>query len=219
MKDVTYGKFVCMIRPEKKETYRTWFVVGGNKINYPGKVATPTAEMLVAKLLFNSVISTQGARFMTMDIANFYLMTPLKRPEYVKIKLSDIPEKIIVKYKLHDLANADGSVYIESNRGMYGLPQLGLIANELLEERLNKHGYQQSKLVPGLWKHDKRPIQFTLVVDDFGVKYTRQEDVEHLKSVIEQDYTVTADWTGNRYIGITLDWDYNRQQVHLSMPN
>ena len=219
MKDVTYGKFVCTIRPEKKETYRTWFVVGGNKINYPGKVATPTAEMLVAKLLFNSVISTQGARFMTMDIANFYLMTPLKRPEYVKIKLSDIPEEIIVKYKLHDLANADGSVYIEANRGMYGLPQLGLIANELLEERLNKHGYQQSKLVPGLWKHDKRPIQFTLVVDDFGVKYTRQEDVEHLKSVIERDYTVTADWTGNRYIGITLDWDYNRQQVHLSMPN
>jgi hypothetical protein len=44
-----------------------------------------------------------------------------------------------------------------------------------------------------------------LVVDDFGVKYTRKEDVEHLKSVIEQDYTVTADWIGNQYIGITLD--------------
>ncbi len=94
--------------------------------------------MLVAKLLFNSVISTQGTRFMTMDIANFHLMTPLKRPEYVKIKLSDIPEEIIVKYKLHNLANADGSVYIKANRGMYGLPQLGLIANELLEEQLEK---------------------------------------------------------------------------------
>ncbi len=102
---------------------------------------------------------------------------------------------------------------------MYRLPQLGLIANELLEERLNKHGYWQSKLVPGMWKHDKRPIQFTSAVDNFGVKYTGQEDVEHLKSSIEQDYTVTADWTGNQYIGITLDWDYNRQQVHLSMPN
>jgi hypothetical protein len=219
MKDVTYGKFVCTIRPEKKETHRTRFVVGGNKINYPGKVATPTAEMLDAKLLFNSIISTHGARFMTMDIANFYLMTPRKRPKYVKIKLSDIPEEIIVEYKLHNLANADDSVYIEANRGMYGLPQLGLIANELLEERLNKHGYRQSKLVPGLWKHDTRPIQFTLVVDDFGVKYTRKEDVEHLRSVIEQDYTVTADWTGNQYIGITLDWDYKRQRVHLSMPN
>ena len=84
MKDVTYGKFVCTIRPEIKETHRTRFVVGGNKINYPCKVATPTAEMLVAKLLFNSIISTQGAQFMTMDVTNFYLMTPLKRPEYVK---------------------------------------------------------------------------------------------------------------------------------------
>ncbi len=73
--------------------------------------------------------------------------------------------------------------------------------------------------MPGLWKHDTRPIQFTLVVDDFGVKYTQKEDVEHLKSVIEQVYTVTADWTGNQYIGITLDWDYKRQRVHLSMPN
>ena len=59
-KDVTYGQFVCTIRPEKKEQNRTRFVVCGNKINYPGEVATPTAEMLVAKLLFNSVVSTPG---------------------------------------------------------------------------------------------------------------------------------------------------------------
>ena len=87
MKDVTYGQFVCCICPKKAKTHQTRFVVGGNRINYPGKVATPTDEMLVAKLLFNSLISTHGARFMTMDIANFYLMTPLKFPEYVKIKL------------------------------------------------------------------------------------------------------------------------------------
>ena len=51
--------------------------------------------MLVAKLLFNSVISTKGAKFMTMDISNFYLMTPLSRPEYIRVKLSDIPDEII----------------------------------------------------------------------------------------------------------------------------
>jgi hypothetical protein len=196
-------------------------MVGGNRINYPGKVATPTAEMLVAKFLFNSVISTHGARFMTMDIANFYLMTPLKRPEFVKIKLRDIPEEIIVEYKLRDLATADGNVYIKGTKGMYGLPHAGLLANEQLETRLNKHGYWHSKLVPGLWKHNTRPIHYTLVVDDFEVKYTRQrqEDVNHLKTVLECDYTVTADWTGRRYIGITLDWDYGRRRVHLSMPN
>jgi len=53
-KDVTYGQFVCTVRPEKKEKNRTRFTVGGDNINYPGKVATPTADMLVAKLLFNS---------------------------------------------------------------------------------------------------------------------------------------------------------------------
>ena len=61
-------------------------------------------------------------------------MTPLKRPEYAKIKMKDIPEEIIVEYKLRDLATEDGNVYIEANRGMYGLPQSGLLANELLLE-------------------------------------------------------------------------------------
>ena len=114
--------------------------------------------MLVTNLLFNSVISTKGAQFMTMDISNFYLMTPLARPEYIRVKLSDIPVGIIVEYNLKAKATKDGSVYIVANRGMYGLPQSGLLANELLEKRLNKRGYYQSKLVPGLWKHAWRPV-------------------------------------------------------------
>ena len=218
-KDVTYGSFVCSVRPEKKEQERTRFTVGGDRINYPGEVATPTADMLVAKMLMNSVVSTKGARFMTMDISNFYLMTPLKRPEFIRIKISDIPDEIIKEYKLHNKVTKNGSIYIQANRGMYGLPQSGLLAQELLEKRLNKHGYHQSKLVPGLWKHNTRPIQFTLVVDDFGVKYVGKEHALHLKAALEENYTITEDWTGGRYIGITLDWDYEKRQVHLSMPN
>lgn len=115
-KDVTYGQFVCTVRPEKEEQNRTRFVVGGNKINYPGEVATPTADMLVAKLLFNSVVSTPGAKFMTMDLGNFYLMTPLKRPEYIRMKMSDIPEEIILEYKLRDNVSNEGSIYIMAIR-------------------------------------------------------------------------------------------------------
>ena len=217
-KDVTYGQFVCTIRPGKDETHRTRFTVGGDRVNYPGEVATPTADMMVAKLLFNSIISTPKARFMTMDISNFYLMTPLKRKEYIRMKISDIPEEIIIEYKLRELVTEDGSIYIQANKGMYGLPQSGLLANELLEKRLNKQGYRQSKLVPGLWKHDTRQIQFTLVVDDFGVKYVDKADAQHLQQVLEEYYKITMDWEGRRYIGITLDWDYKRRQVHLSMP-
>ena len=114
--------------------------------------------MLVAKILFNSVISTKNARFMTMDIANFYLMTTLSRPEYIRVSIRDIPEEIIQEYKLQSIVTDNGMIYIEANRGMYGLPQAGLLANELLEKRLNKRGYHQSKLVPGLWKYEWRPV-------------------------------------------------------------
>ena len=79
---------------------------------------------------------------MTMDISNFYLMTRLKRPEYIWISIKSIPDEIINKYKLRDKADKNGSVYIEANCGMYGLPQECLLASELLEKRLNKRGYQ-----------------------------------------------------------------------------
>ena len=78
IRDVTYGHFVCTVRPEKSEPNRTCLVVGGNRINYPGNVATPTADKLSAKILFNGIISTPRAKFMTMDFSNFYLNTPLK---------------------------------------------------------------------------------------------------------------------------------------------
>ena len=216
-RDITYGQFVCTVRPEKSETNRTRFVVGGDRINYPGEVGTPTAEMLVAKLLFNSVVFMRNSKFMTMDISNFYLMTPLERPEYMRISLGDIPDEIIKEYKLKDIAT-NGAVHIMVARGMYGLPQAGLLANQLLEKRLDKVGYWQSKLVPGLWKHDWQPVQFTLVVDDVGAKYVGKEHADQLKKTLESSYGVTTEWEGKRYIGITLDWDYKRRRVHLSMP-
>ena len=94
---MTYGKFTCSGRPEKKEKNRTRFIVGGYIIDYPGEVSMPTAEMLIAKLLFNSVISTKGARFMTIDISNLYLMNPIKRNEYTRIHIRDIPDEIIAE--------------------------------------------------------------------------------------------------------------------------
>ena len=90
--------------------------MGGDCINYPGEVATPTADMLVTNMSFNSVVSTKGAKFMTLDISNFYLMTPLKRPEYIRVKLADIPQEIIHEYKLRDKATPDISIHIEANK-------------------------------------------------------------------------------------------------------
>jgi len=70
-------------------------MMGGNIINYPDDVGTPTANLLLIKIFLNSVVLTRGATFAGADLTNFYLTTPLKRPEYTKIKLSDIPEEVI----------------------------------------------------------------------------------------------------------------------------
>ena len=142
MKDITYGQFTCNERPEKAEVNRTRFTVVWDKINYPRAVATLTAEMLVAKILFNNDISTKHPKFMTINISNFYLNSPLPHSEYIKIKINNISEEVIKEYKLRDKVTLNDYVYIMATKCMYGLPQAGLIANKLLEEQLNKHGYQ-----------------------------------------------------------------------------
>ena len=58
------------IIPQKAETHRTRLTVGGNLINFPGDVTTPTADLIMAKLIFNSLLSTKNAKFTCVDIAN-----------------------------------------------------------------------------------------------------------------------------------------------------
>ena len=98
----------------------------------------------------------------------------------------------------------DGYVYIEIRRGIYGIPQSGLLAQQLLEKRLNAEGYKQDTLVLGLWTHTWLPITFTLCVDDFGVNYVGEQHVDHLMTVLRNHYTISRDWTGSRYLGLDL---------------
>jgi hypothetical protein len=216
-KDVTYARICCNFRPEKEDPHRVRITVGGDRINYPHDVGTPTADMLLVKLLFNSVISTKGAKFMSLDISNFYLETPMERYEYMRMRMADMPEEIIQQYNLRE-KEKDGYVYVEIRRGMYGLPQAGIIAQNLLEKRLNARGYHQSKYTPGLWTHETRSTKFALVVDDFGIKYESEEDAQHLIDSLTPHYQITTDKEGTRFIGLTLDWDYEKRELHVSMP-
>jgi hypothetical protein len=101
---------------------------------------------------------------------------------------------------------------------MYGLPQAGTLTNELLQRNLARDGYRPTPHTHCLWTHDTRPISFSLVVDDFGVKYVGQEHAEHLMACIRKNYNISSDWNGSAYYGLTLNWDYKKRTVHLSMP-
>jgi hypothetical protein len=134
--------------------------VGGDRLNYSGDVPTSTADVTTLKILINSTLSTEDAAIMMMDIKNYYLGTPLTRFEYMKMLLSRFPEEIVQKYKLNALS-VDGWVYIEIRKGMYGLKQSGLLANQLLQTHLAPFGYYPARHTPGLWLQKTRPILLT----------------------------------------------------------
>ena len=87
---------------------------------------------------------------------------------------------------------------------MYGLPQAGRIAYVKLLKHLAKGGYVPAGITPGLFKHPKNPLNFCLIVDDFGVKYTNEQDTTHLVNHLNKAYTTTVDWTGKVYAGFHL---------------
>ena len=219
-KKPTYLRICANYRPQKEDPYRVRFTVGGNLIDYPGETYTPTADLTTAKLLLNSVISTEGARFLCIDLSNFYLITPFSSPdqyEYMWIPLWAIPEDIMKEYNIDELAH-NGRVLTEIRTGMYGLPQAGRMAYEKLVNHLADDGYRPTGHTPGLFKHDTRPVLFNLVVDDFGVKFVGKENVEHLISTLKKHYDITIDREGALFCGIHLKWNYPKRTVDCSMP-
>ena len=149
--------------------------------------------MTTAKCLFISILSTPNAKCFNGDLKDFYLGTPMDRYEYVCIPIHLIPPHVMELYKLHDLVH-NGYVYAEIRKGMYGLPQAGIIANKHLQSVLAPHGYTPAPITPGLWRHETRDIVFCLVVDDFAARYTTDDDIHHLLQALKMHYKVSKDW-------------------------
>ena len=91
---------ICDIRPQKTETHRTKLTAGGNLIDYPGEVSTPTSDLTTMKLHVNSTISDITSRYMCMDVKYFYLNDLMDRDEYIMIQISMIPQEFVEKYNL-----------------------------------------------------------------------------------------------------------------------
>ncbi len=92
---ITYARVVVDHRPQRADPNQISITAGGNLINYPGKLTTGTADITTAKLLWNSMLSTPGAKYICLDIKNFYLSAPLDRFEYMQIPFALFPPWII----------------------------------------------------------------------------------------------------------------------------
>ena len=98
LKEVTYARIVVDYKPDKLEKNRERVTVGRDRINYDFHISAPTCDLPTIILLWNSVISTPGATYFTMNISNFYFGSPLEKPEYMRMPMKIMPEEIIQKY-------------------------------------------------------------------------------------------------------------------------
>ena len=89
---------------------------------------------------------------------------------------------------------------------MYGLVQAGIISHKALKEHLKPYGYAPARITQGLWIHQERVIYFTLVVDNFCIRYINKKYADYLISALQSIYEVTQGCTGVIYCGITLKW-------------
>ena len=123
----------------------------------------------------------------------------------MRIHLSLIPQEIIEEYNVIKFLDIEGYVYVKVTGVMYGLAQSGRIVNQDLQKHLAKYGYYPTRRTLGIWKHRTRKINFTLVVDNFGIKYTNKDNIDHLFAAIKDKYPLKIDWEGAKYVGIDLD--------------
>ena len=133
------------------------------------------------------------------------------------LKISDLPKSVVQQYNLKEKSTKDMYIHLEIKRVMYGLPQVGLIAQQLLEKLLNKKGCKQRNITQGFQTHDWCLIFSALFIDDFGVKYVSKQHADHLMTVLRKYYKISRDWRGKRYLDLDLDWDYDNHKVHLSI--
>ena len=110
-------------------------------------------------------------------------------------------------------------MYLEIRRTIYGLPQPGILANKKLRGNLLLADYYKVAHTPDLWRHVTRSIQFTLVVDNFGITYEGKKHLNHHLTVIRATgYGVEVDEAGSLCCRITLKWNYEQRYVDISMP-
>ena len=186
---------------------------GGDHVTYNGNVSTKMADLTTVKVMLNSIVSTPNTKFMSSDIKDFYLNTPMDKYKYMWILVTIIPDTIMQQYDLIALIH-NKHIYIKICKGMYGLPQAGTLPTKFL----TPHGFTPVPITPGLWKHTSRDLAFMLVVDNFDVKYINNANAQHLLDALHKSYIISKDWAGTKYCGHTLDWDYVNHICNVSMP-
>ena len=134
----------------------------------------------------NSTIldAKKGARFLSADLKDHFLASPMEENEYMRIHARYFLDDIRLQYDIESLIDSDGYVYMRIKKGMYGLKQAAILAYNHLVKQLKPHVYHPCSESTGLGHRKTIKIKFCLCVDDFGVKYFSKDDADHLLTAL-----------------------------------
>ena len=109
-------------------------------------------------------------------------------------------------------------IYLHGNlKGNVWTLTIRHFGQQTAEKRLANQGYHELPHTPGIFRNETRQVWFTVVVDNFGIKYVGEENANHLFGVLRELYEMEENWTGGLYCGITPDWHYKEQYVDITM--
>ncbi len=178
--------------------------------------------MPLVKAHLNAIVSSASS-FATMDISDFYLGAhmPSDDTPSLKIYVDLYPAALLDELGLSEFVKHDKHgkpfVFADIVKTIPGLKQSGLLSQQRLVTQLNLFGYYQTA-TPMLFRHKSRPIDFTLVVDDFGIQYRSPDDLEHLYACLTDMYAVKIEKTGSRFLGFDIAYDMTARTLTMSCP-
>ena len=144
-------------------------------------------------------------------------MTPLPRPEYIRIPLKFLSPKIITQHSLQPFVHNNSILFEVITKSMYDLSHAGKIAQDVLIGRLATHGYLQTRTTC-LFRHvTTNGVAFALVlVDDFAAKFKDLVSADHQIACLELFYKLTIKKNATKYRGLTIEVDKAVHEVRIS---
>ena len=176
LKDVTYDKFVCKVWPEKSEPNWTKWPVGSSLVNFSDEVGAPTEDMQK----FYPTLSFQrqkyhnegNKRFLHGDSNQVSQIYAHKTQWYLTWSNQQIQVDGHFKPQwicLHQ--NQKSHVWCNTSR---------INCTRAVRKKVHQAGYHQDKYVPSLWYNEWHPVQYTLIIDDFSVKYVNNQHAKQM---------------------------------------
>jgi len=219
------GNIIVKIKPptaaKPEVSCRVRLTADGSRSQFEGDRSSITAEIVAVKIFLNSVVSDDDTEMITADLQDAYLSEDLPpgESEYLSLLVSHFPSDCREEFGISHLSETT-IIYYQILKGLYGMPQAGLLYQTGLIHHLSQYGYHMSLTTPCLFYHDTSNVKFLLWVDDFIIKYQRsdQASIDHLLNCLRQKYTITVDLTGSSYLGMTIERNRTEKSLKISAP-